>query len=146
MYSLVAAWCGLSKSGKPPATRCRHNLSCRQIPTSLIDLDPTLNECNRLFSSFDRAVIVCQTRSRKVSQVRRTPSPNEYRSYFTLRHRAASLVGVPPLDRRRDFNLCRENSYTRSRFGQPRQRADDVLVHSGNIVLSWHSFSVSKIN
>lgn len=67
-----------------------------------------------------------------------THSPNEYRSYFTLRHRAISLGGTLFPDGGGDFNVYGEGSYTRSRVGQPHNRAEDVLVDSGSVVLSWH--------
>ena len=49
------------------------------------------------------------------------------RSYCKIHHRAISLVGIPFLDRGRDFDVYRENSYTRL-FGQPCRRAEDISV------------------
>jgi hypothetical protein len=37
-----------------------------------------------------------------------------------------------------DFDVYRKNSYTRPRLGQPRQRAEDILVAGGGVVLSWN--------
>ena len=50
------------------------------------------------------------------------------------------------LDSGWDFDVYRQNRYTRSRFGQPRQRAEDILDHSGIVVLSWHALSVTEVN
>ena len=58
------------------------------------------------------------------------------RSHFRLRHAANSLFGVRFLDRGRDFDVYGKNSYTRL-FGQPRRRAEDVLVASSSVVLRW---------